>query len=101
MALRLVLAPLAEIDLAEIAEFISRDNPPAALRTLMRIEHVVDLLLERPFLGPEVIKPKRLNLRKMTVAPYIIFYRAVGDNLEVLRVLHASRDLDNEDLLPH
>jgi plasmid stabilization system protein ParE len=36
----------------------------------------------------------------MTVAPYIIFYRVAEEELQLLRVLHSSRDLDNEDLIP-
>jgi toxin ParE1/3/4 len=84
----------------EIAEFISRDNPQAALKVLTHIEHVLDLLLDRPFLGPSVRKPKRVGLRKMTVVPYIVFYRVVGSDLELLRILHSSRDLDDEELFP-
>ena len=96
MALRLVVAPLAERDLSDIAEFISRENSYAALKVLLRIERTIDLLLERPFLGPEVVRPRRPGLRKMTVAPYIIIYRLIDDTLQVVRVLHSSRDLDEE-----
>jgi toxin ParE1/3/4 len=98
MALRLVVAPLAERDLTDIAEFKSRDSVQAAHKVLVRIERVVDLLLQRPFLGPAVTKPKREGLRKMTVVPYIIFYRIAGDELQLVRVLHSSRDLDDEEL---
>jgi plasmid stabilization system protein ParE len=44
MALRLVIAPLAEGDLAEIADFISQDSVQAAHKVLTGIERVVDLL---------------------------------------------------------
>jgi toxin ParE1/3/4 len=100
MSLRLVTAPLAERDLADIAEFISKDSVQAAHNVLVRIERVVDLLLQRPYLGPPAMRPRRPGLRKMTVAPYIIFYRVAEEELQLLRVLHSSRDLDNEDLIP-
>ncbi len=32
----------------------------------------------------------------MTVAPYIIFYRTTDEELELVRVLHSSRDIDEE-----
>jgi plasmid stabilization system protein ParE len=32
----------------------------------------------------------------MTVAPYIIFYRPGGEQLELVRVLHSSRDIEDE-----
>jgi plasmid stabilization system protein ParE len=57
---------------------------------------MVDLLLERPFIGPAVIAINRPGLRKMTVAPYIIFYRPRGERLELVRVLHSSRDIEDE-----
>jgi toxin ParE1/3/4 len=59
---------------------------------------VADLLLQRPFLGPAVTRPERAGLRKMTAVPYVIFYRVAGDELQLVRVLHSSRDLDDEEL---
>jgi plasmid stabilization system protein ParE len=32
----------------------------------------------------------------MTVAPYIVFFRPTGEELEIVRVLHPSRDIDDE-----
>ena len=96
MALRLVIAPRAERDLDGIAAFISQTNEGAALKVLLRIEHLLDLLLERPFIGPTVTSVDRPGLRKMTAAPYIIFYRPMDHELEVVRVLHSSQDIDTE-----
>ena len=96
MALRLIIAPAAERDLADILEFISQDNVSAARKTVLRIEWAIGRLLERPFLGPAVVRPKRIGLRKMTVSPYIVFYRLADDQLQVVRLLHSSRDLDEE-----
>ena len=96
MALRLVIAPQAERDLDDIAAYISLTSEAAAYNELLRIERTIGLLLERPFLGPLVIRPERANLRKMTVAPYIIFYRPASAELEIVRVLHSSRDIEGE-----
>jgi plasmid stabilization system protein ParE len=57
---------------------------------------MVDLLLERPFIGPAVIAVIRPGLRKMTVAPYIVFYRPRGAELELVRLLHSSQDVEVE-----
>ena len=95
MALRLVLAPLAEGDLDAIAEFIARESPGGAVKTLLRIRAGMTTLLDQPRLGQLVHKPPRTRLRKWTVAPYIVFYRVMDDDLEVVRVLHAARDLDD------
>lgn len=96
MALRLVIAPQAERDLDGIAAYISQTSETAAYNELLRIERMVGLLLERPFIGPAVVAVNRPGLRKMTVAPYIIFYRPTRDELEIVRVLHSSRDVEAE-----
>jgi toxin ParE1/3/4 len=94
MALRLVIAPRAERDLDEIFAFVAADNEAAAVQILRQIEQKTFRLLERPFMGPQVHFPKWPGLRKMTSAPYVIFYRPSDKEIEVIRVLHASRDLD-------
>ena len=96
MALDLVIAPPAERDLDDIAAYISLTSEVAAYSELLRIERTVDLLLQRPFIGPAVVAMNRPGLRKMTVAPYIIFYRSTEEELELIRVLHSSRDIDEE-----
>lgn len=35
-----------------------------------------------------------INLRSLAVKGYIIFYQPSGDAVEILRVLHGSRDVD-------
>jgi plasmid stabilization system protein ParE len=59
MALSLVIAPQAEHDLDDIAAYISLTSETAAYNELLRIERMVDLLLERPFIGPAVITINR------------------------------------------
>ncbi|MBN9070458.1 MAG: type II toxin-antitoxin system RelE/ParE family toxin [Rhizobiales bacterium] len=44
-------------------------------------------------MGPAVMIPMPQHLRKTTVAPYIIFYRVTEKDLQIVRVLRASRDL--------
>jgi len=96
MALKLVVAPQAERDLDSIAAYISINSEKAAYNVLLRMEQMIDLLLERPFMGPAVVAIDRPGLRKMTVSPYIIFYRLAGTRLEVARVLHSSQDIETE-----
>lgn len=35
------------------------------------------------------------GLRSFPVKPYIIFYNKITDGIEVVRVLHQARDIDN------
>lgn len=97
MALKLVIAPLAVRDLTDITDFISEDDPQAARRLVLRIERTINLLLNRPFMGPAVMPPLPANLRKVSIAPYIAFYRITDGELQIVRVIHSSRDM-NENL---
>lgn len=94
MALRLVIAPAARDDLAETVGYIAAEDPAAAGNMLRRIEHALKLLTDRPYLGPPVIRPLRKGLRKHTVSPYLLYYRVADTELQLVRVLHSSRDLD-------
>jgi toxin ParE1/3/4 len=35
------------------------------------------------------------NLRSFVVLPFVVFYRPCEDTIEVIRVLHGSRDIDS------
>lgn len=97
---RLFVAPLARRDLEEILEYIREREPDAAARMLERFAHAFILLSQWPHMGPRVIAPARLRLRKVSIVPYIAFYRIQGDAVQIVRVLHASRDFSDAKLFP-
>ena len=86
--------PLARNDLNEIWEYIAQDNLDAAERLVERIEELCELLAQRPQLGRrrEELAP---GLRSFPAESYFIFYQPIPDGIEVVRVLHASRDIDS------
>ena len=49
-------------------------------------------LAKWPYLGParEDLRPE---LRYFVIAPYLLFYRIIPDGVEIVRILHGSRDL--------
>lgn len=77
-------------DLAELRDYIARDNPSAAGRVAARILERARLLREHPLLG----KPGRLHpTRELVVSgtPYTLVYLVEADRLTVLRVFHQAR----------
>jgi plasmid stabilization system protein ParE len=48
---RIVVAPAAEADAAEIWAYIARDNPPAATRLLGRFDQLFRTLADQPGVG--------------------------------------------------
>ncbi len=86
------LTPEALRDLDEIVDYISRENPAAALRVINSIEQKCRTLAEMPELGRlrEELAP---GLRSLTAGNYLIFYRPTDGGINVIRVAHGSRDL--------
>lgn len=94
---KIVRTPLAEADLEQIWAYIARDNPVAADRLIRSISATFELLADNPDLGirQDDIRP---GLRcKPVRRNYLVFYELVGDELRILRVLHAARK--HEDIL--
>src|SRR5947209_1858440 len=82
----------ARRDLEEIEEYISKDNPDAASRWLSTLREKCLLLSEQPGIGRNR-SDLMANLRGFPVGSYIIFYRAVGSGIQIVRVLHGARDI--------
>lgn len=84
----------AEIDLWEIAEYIATDKPSAAARFLDEVSETIELIRQFPRMGRmrDELLP---GLRSLPVGNYIIFYRERNDTVEIVRVIHGARDIDD------
>lgn len=76
--------------LAEIVNYIAKDNRQAALAVGSRIEEVIALLSENPHLGRSTT---RRNTRVIVAYPYpyLIYYRIKADEVFIMRVRHSAR----------
>lgn len=90
------LAPAAQDDLAGIKKYIMVDleNPQAALSTVTKITKTIRLLREHAFLGAQLssITDTDSDYRYLTSGNYMIFYRVVGKEIFIDRVLYGRRD---------
>jgi toxin ParE1/3/4 len=80
-------------DLSGIADYHSDRDLDFALSLLGAIEAECRKLAEMPGLGRP--RPEREGLRSWRVGrtKYLIFYRPVEGGIEIVRVVHGSRDL--------
>jgi len=81
---------LALADLDELMVYIAKDNPEAATKVAGKIWETTQMLSNHPAIG----KPGRLpGTREMVVAgtSYIVPYRVVANEVQILRVLHGVR----------
>ena len=80
---------LASVD--EIAGFIAKDNPTRANSFVLELQAAVTKLQAHPGMGGAGRVPgtRELVLHKN----YIAIYRVRGDDVEILRLHHAARNL--------
>jgi toxin ParE1/3/4 len=96
---RLALKPQADRDIGIQFEFIAKDNLQAAVRFYEAAFRAFDVLQTNPHIGParDFENPQLKDVRIWFVRgfeKYLIFYRATDELVEILRVLHSSRDID-------
>lgn len=87
--MELFWTPEATQDRDEIYDYIEADNPAAALALDELFAEKAGRLLDHPGLG----RPGRVaGTRELVVhRNYILVYEVAGDQVRVLRVLHAAR----------
>ena len=80
----------ARRNLEAAVEYIAQDNPDAARKLYAHIRERATALTDQPNMG----KPGRVfGTRELVIDkyPYLIPYRVLGDEVQVLRVFHTSR----------
>lgn len=89
MLIKWTRAALASVD--EIAGFIAKDNPIRATSFVQELQAAVTQLQAHPGMGRAGRVPgtRELVLHKN----YIAIYRVRGDDVEILRLHHAARNL--------
>ena len=101
MKLRIHKLPQAKRDLVEAADYLAKHSGLAlSNRFLKAAEKTFTFLSGMPAIGGnwESSHPHLQGLRHWSVRgfdQYVIFYRPVQENLEIVRVLHGARDLEN------
>ena len=93
-------ANVAEHDLIEIIEYIPIDSPADALKILQKIKKMASSLYSLPERGrvvPELQDQGILTYREIVIPPWKIIYRISDDEVYVLTVLDARRNV--EDIL--
>jgi len=89
----LVISPEAEQDLVDIWLYIAEDQPINADHFLERLEEHAKRVAEFNDMG--IDRPElALNLKSFPVDRYILFYRQIENGVELVRVLHSSRDMN-------
>lgn len=87
------VAAAAEEDLREIWAYVAEHNTEAANKLIKEITSKFAFLRDFPHMGREQDR-LLVNLRSFLVRDYFIFYQPFEGGVEILRVLHGSRDIE-------
>ncbi|THB65831.1 MAG: type II toxin-antitoxin system RelE/ParE family toxin [Desulfovibrio sp.] len=89
---RFIRSRKARQDLVDIWRHIAEHDPDAADALLDSLDAKCALLATHPLLGP-ARDDIRSGLRYFPIREYVILYRVQETTIEIVRVLHAKRDL--------
>ena len=100
MARRIVRRPEVRSDLVEYAARIAGDRLVTAMAFLDAAEDSFDLISRYPLIGQECgfRNPRLHGLRVWPIRGfenYLLFYFPLDDVVEIVRVLHGSRDVES------
>ncbi len=91
------LRPRAEREIDQAAAYYARSDIDTALRLYDVVDHALELLADNPAMGTRryahLLPGVLLRMWPLQRFPYIIFYLDVPRTLDVLRFLHAHRDI--------
>jgi toxin ParE1/3/4 len=99
MARSIWVSPRALQDVADLAVYLGRTNATAASNFLDAFDRLCDVISQSPEIGSPVrFANSRLDglrvLRLSAFPNHLVFYLPGGESIQVVRVLHGSRDLD-------
>jgi toxin ParE1/3/4 len=99
MTKRIVITPMASQDIDEHFAYIAQNNSDAALRFFDAVRQTFARLAKMSGMGQSypVTNPRLEGLRKWSVKGFekhLIFYLSFDDSIEIVRILHAARDIE-------
>ncbi len=91
---KVIISPFAESDLENVWDYFSNYSIDSAKEVIKEFGQKFDLLSENPKIGrshDEFI----VHLRSFPHKKYIIFYFPIENGIEVFRILHGARNIED------
>lgn len=100
MSRRILKRPQAERDTEDCFVYIAEDNLDKGIGFLASVESCLTELAEFPHLGTQLkfsdARLQDIRMRRVRgYENYLIFYRADEKSIDVIRVLHRARNIEN------
>lgn len=94
--MRVRFSPSARTSIRDASEFLERVSPDAARRLKRRIINRARQLAEFPESGRVVLEYGSKVVRELVEGPYRIWYSVRDDEVEILAIIHGSRQILDE-----
>lgn len=91
--MRVDYSPAARRDLASIGDFIALESPRRARSFVAELRVACQSLVSESLRYP--LLPNRRNIRRMPVGNYLVLYQLNAGVVQIVRVIHAARNLDD------
>jgi toxin ParE1/3/4 len=89
---KVFFTPAANADLTSIGNWIAKDNPRRAASFLIELRNACRTIGDAPKGSVVVQRYLDHDVRRKTFREYLIFYRIKNNQIEILHVMHGSRD---------
>jgi toxin ParE1/3/4 len=91
---RVTRRPHAEEDILEIWAYIAEDSIVEADRWIDRLDAKLEFWATQPMMGTgrDELAP---GIRSSAFGRYVVFVEPMADGIDVVRVLHGSRDIES------
>ncbi len=90
---RVTRRPQAVGDILEIFDYIAEDSFVEADRWVDRLDEKLALWATQPMMG-RARDELATGIRSLAFGRYVVFFEPLPDGIDVVRVLHGSRDID-------
>ncbi|MBI3562434.1 MAG: type II toxin-antitoxin system RelE/ParE family toxin [Gammaproteobacteria bacterium] len=98
--MKVIWSRRALLDVEHIRDYIAHDSPAYARPFVERLLHATRHLPQFPHSGRAMPEAKDLRIREVIYQGYRLIYRLRADTIEIVMVVHGSRDLTNPDNQP-
>jgi toxin ParE1/3/4 len=82
--------------LQAIHDYIAQDSKRYARRMVDRLTRRSQQLSDHPLIGAKAEKYEEQDIREIFVKPYRLFYRVKSNQIDILAVIHAARELPDQ-----
>jgi toxin ParE1/3/4 len=89
--MKVVFSRLALAELEEIMAFLVARSPGGAVKVEARIKQVLEMISEQPLGSQEIINRRGVRRAPLVTYPYVIYYRVMTNEIEILRIRHGAR----------